>query len=266
MQAKAWPPVIATSGPGMRSALHSHHCLHFALALAGELRFCTEASGRWSSAAGVLTAPHQLHAIDSRGVEVLVVFLDPESEAGAAFRPALDRPVVILSAEERDALVRDVDPLAIIRSGAEEWVRGAARTLRVPAPASRRAIHPRVKKLLAVLRKSGVDDNTSLGALASSVGLSPGRLMHVFTTSTGIPLRQYLAWLKLQRAAGAIINGNSLGNAAHAAGFSDAAHMSRTFKRMLGVTPSLLQPMRCSQQEEVSAPRLAPQRQGSPVR
>jgi hypothetical protein len=195
MQAKAWPPVLAARGPGMRSALHSHHCLHFALAIEGELRIRTEASGRWTSAAGVLTASHEPHAIDSQGVEVVLVFFDPESEAGATFRPALDRPVVFLSAELRDALIQDADPLAIIRSGAKEWVRSAARVLRVPPPASQRTIHPRVRKLLAVLRKSGVDDDTSLDALADSVGLSPSRLMHVFTTSIGLPLRQYLAWL-----------------------------------------------------------------------
>jgi transcriptional regulator GlxA family with amidase domain len=69
--------------------------------------------------------------------------------------------------------------------------------------------------------------------------------MHVFTTSIGIPLRPYLAWLRVQRAAMVIVNGASMGEAAHAAGFADAAHMTRTFTRMLGVAPSLLRPMRC---------------------
>lgn len=242
-----WPPVLATRGPGFRGALHSHHALHFVLAIEGELRVRTSASGRWWGAPGVLTSPQVPHAIDAHGVEVLLVFLDPESDACAAVRPALDRAVRPLSEEERDALVRDVVPRTILRSGAEEWVRTAARTLRVTLPASQRRIHPRVRKLLAVLRASGVDEATSLEVLASLVGLSPSRLMHVFTASMGIPLRPYLAWLKVQRAAMAIVNGSSMGEAAYAAGFADAAHMSRTFKRMLGVAPSLLRPMRCIQ-------------------
>ena len=98
-----------------------------------------------------------------------------------------------------------------------------------------------------MLRASGVDDATSLEVLASLVRLSPSRLMHVFTASIGIPLRPYLAWLRVQRAAMAIVNGHSMGEAAHAARFADAAHMTRTFKRMLGVAPSSLRPMRCSQ-------------------
>lgn len=244
MSAKAFPPVLATTGPGWRGALHSHHSLHFVLALEGELRVRTSAMGRWQSAAGVLTASDVPHAVDARGVEMLVVFLDSESAAGAALRPTLDGPVRPISARERDALVRDVVPRALMRWGADEWVRNAAQTLEVTLP-SQRLIHPRVRKLLATLRAGGVDDTTSLEALATAVGLSPSRLMHVFTASIGIPLRPYLAWLRLQRAATAIVSESSLGDAAHAAGFADAAHMSRTFRRMLGVAPSALRPLRC---------------------
>jgi len=43
-----------------------------------------------------------------------------------------------------------------------------------------------------------------------------------------------------ERAASAIAGGAMLSEAAYAAGFADAAHMTRTFKGMLGVTPSEL--------------------------
>lgn len=227
--------------------MHSHHALHFFLAIEGDLRFKTSPRGQWSRAAGVLTSPHATHAIDARGVEILLVFLDPESDAGTAFGPALDHPVRPILLDERAELVRDVVPRTILRSGAGEWVQRAAEVLRVVPPAKQRTVHPGIYKLLGMLRTSGVDQPTSLDALADAVGLSPGRLMHVFTTSIGIPLRPYLAWLRVQRAAIAIVTGNSLTEAAHTAGFSDAAHMSRTFRHMLGVTPSVLRPLRCSQ-------------------
>jgi AraC-like DNA-binding protein len=35
-----------------------------------------------------------------------------------------------------------------------------------------------------------------------------------------------------------LMNGASATDAAHRAGFSDAAHMTRTFRRMLGATPT----------------------------
>jgi AraC-like DNA-binding protein len=62
--------------------------------------------------------------------------------------------------------------------------------------------------------------------------------MHAFTESVGVPVRPYILWLRLQRAACDLKDGASVTSAAHRAGFSDAAHLTRTFRRMLGVTPS----------------------------
>jgi transcriptional regulator GlxA family with amidase domain len=112
--------------------------------------------------------------------------------------------------------------------------------------AERRAVHPRVRKLLRHLAALPADADTSLAALAEVVGLSPGRLMHAFTASIGIPLRPYLGWLRLQRAAVAVVGGAPLSDAAHAAGFADAAHMTRTFRKMFGTPPSALAPRRTS--------------------
>jgi transcriptional regulator GlxA family with amidase domain len=66
--------------------------------------------------------------------------------------------------------------------------------------------------------------------------------MHAFTESVGIPLRPYLAWLKLQRAAAGVAAGRQLAQVAVSAGFADAAHMTRAFRRMFGTAPSALRP------------------------
>jgi AraC-like DNA-binding protein len=231
-----WPPLLATRGPGGKSGAHAHHAMHFALAVEGTLK--ARAGGPWIEAAGVLTAPDLVHEIDARGCEVLLVFLDPESEVGAALVPPGLRAI---SGEQRAQLV-GADPMELVASGVE-WCRRAVRTLGATPPAGRRHVHPRVRKALRLL---SADQAASLEALAAAVDLSPGRLMHVFTASIGIPLRPYLAWLKLQRAAGAIVSGSPLADAAHAAGFADAAHMTRTFRRMFGVTPSQLRPRKAA--------------------
>jgi AraC-like DNA-binding protein len=233
----AWPPLLATLAPGERSAAHAHHGMHLVMRRSGELRV-RAGGGPWRRAPGVLTAPDVPHAIDAAGGEVLLVFLDPESDAGTALRAVLDGPLRLLGERERAAL-RDARPEAIMR---EEGVAFSARALALlggPRLPRTRPLHPRVRRLLRALRDRAPDD-PSLEALARAAGLSPGRLMHAFTESIGVPLRPYLAWLRLQRAAAAIVAGAPLADAAHAAGFSDAAHMSRTFRRMLGLPPSAL--------------------------
>ena len=235
-----WPPLLASRGPGGRTARHAHHAMHLLLALRGRLRVRLDGAPGWRAAAGVLTAPDAAHAIDGSGCETLLVFVDPESDAGRSLRALLDGPVRLVSEAERDLLARQADPRAIMLSDSAPWVGRALEVLRAAPVASRRAVHPRVRRLLRLLAAEPALVRASLVRLARAVDLSPGRLMHVFTESIGIPLRPYLAWLKLQRAGGAIAAGRPLGEAAYAAGFADAAHMTRTFRRMLGMTPSAL--------------------------
>ena len=236
-----WPPLLAARGPGGRSAAHAHHAIHVVVCVAGELRV-RAGSTAWVRAAGVVTAPDAPHAIDARGSEVLIVFVDPESEAGQSMRAAMARSVRALDARERDALLEGVTPMGIMGPGGAAWTSRVVAVLGGEQGLPRRAVHPRVRKLLRLLQATPPGADTSLEALAREVGLSSGRLMHVFTESIGVPLRPYLAWLRLQRAAAAVVALRPLGEAAHAAGFADAAHMSRTFRRMLGVAPSGLRP------------------------
>lgn len=236
-----WPPLLATRGPGSVSEFHAHHALHFVLAVGGELRAREDAGRPWRLGGGVLTPPDVTHAVDARGCEVILVFLDPESALGAALAERLSGRVRMLRADEVAGLAAVADPMRLMRADARDFSVRAAELLGVSTASTAKPIHPGVRKVLRLL-SAHAEPDVHLDALAEAVGLSPGRLMHVFTESIGIPLRPYIAWLKLQRAAGAIASGTSLASAAQAAGFADAAHMSRTFRRMLGASPSELRP------------------------
>lgn len=200
-------------------------------------------------ARGVLTSPDVAHAVDGSGAEVLLVFLEPESEAGVALRatfasrpgPARSKELRVLTDREASRILQAGGPDRIMGPESAEWTREIVAILGGdvrPAP----RVHPRVRALLRLLRERDPSAPVSLEALASEIDLSPSRLMHVFTETIGIPLRPYLAWLKLQRAAAAIVSGLPLTQAAYAAGYADAAHMSRSFRRMLGMTPSSIKP------------------------
>src|SRR5262245_15854339 len=105
---EAWPPLLATRGPGLCTALHAHHSMHILLAVEGELRIRTSQRGQWTTAAGVLTAPDVPHAIDIHGGEQMVIFFDPESDVGATLR-AVSGSVRLISAAQRTELVRAIE-------------------------------------------------------------------------------------------------------------------------------------------------------------
>jgi AraC-like DNA-binding protein len=56
-----------------------------------------------------------------------------------------------------------------------------------------------------------------------------------------MPLRTYVLWRRLLQVWTLLMQGQSLSQAAHAVGFADSAHLSRTSRTMFGTTPSALQ-------------------------
>ncbi|MEV6279597.1 AraC family transcriptional regulator [Nocardia sp. NPDC051832] len=78
----------------------------------------------------------------------------------------------------------------------------------------------------------------SLVEMAALVGLSPSRLSHVFAAHMGLPYVAWRRWMRLRRAMDAVRGGASLTEAAHAAGFADSAHLTRTCRDMFGITPT----------------------------
>lgn len=76
--------------------------------------------------------------------------------------------------------------------------------------------------------------------LAAQTGLSASRFQHRFRAHTGMALRPYLRWRRLLAAIERMMRGAAITEAALAAGFSDAAHFTRTMRRHFGIAPSAL--------------------------
>jgi AraC-like DNA-binding protein len=106
-----------------------------------------------------------------------------------------------------------------------------------PAEGRRPVIDRRVARALDI-QAAAPERRASLVATAAAVSLSPSRLAHLFTPAVGIPPRRHLLWLRLRDAVQELARGAPITAAAHAAAFADAAHFSRTFRKMLGFTPS----------------------------
>jgi AraC-like DNA-binding protein len=220
-------------GPGFTTAGHRHHCVQLVMAMRGTLLIRGRSDDEWMKCGAALVRPDAAHEVDARDTTVLIGFVDSESELGAALNERIERGISCISeaqvARWRSALGRTPTEARV-----ERWVRTELLHRRCPV-----WIHPGVSLVLKHLReKLGISDDFSLKTLAGISGLSQSRFMHVFTESTGVPLRPYVLWLRLQRACCDLMAGASVTAAAHSAGFSDAAHLTRTFRRMLGMTPT----------------------------
>ncbi|MFF5517731.1 helix-turn-helix domain-containing protein [Streptomyces coeruleorubidus] len=78
----------------------------------------------------------------------------------------------------------------------------------------------------------------SLADLASDLGLSRYQLLRAFRTTMGVPPYAWLAQHRVTRARGLLETGLRPAEVAGLVGFADQAHLTRWFRRVLGVTPA----------------------------
>ncbi|MFJ8182268.1 AraC family transcriptional regulator [Streptomyces sp. NPDC096105] len=78
----------------------------------------------------------------------------------------------------------------------------------------------------------------SLGDLAADLGLSRYQLLRAFRTTMGVPPYAWLAQYRVTRARALLDAGVRPAEAAALVGFADQAHLTRWFRRVLGVTPA----------------------------
>ena len=100
-----------------------------------------------------------------------------------------------------------------------------------------RELEPRIDRALQLLDAS-LPGRVRVADLATELGLPQRQLSALFREETGLSISTYVLWRRLRTAVSAVAAGASLTEAAYEAGFADAAHLSRTFVRMFGVTPS----------------------------
>lgn len=80
-------------------------------------------------------------------------------------------------------------------------------------------------------------DPPSLQQIAASLGLSRFQLLRTFRETVGIPPYAWLAQYRVGRARALLADGFRPAQAATMTGFADQAHLTRWFRRVVGVTP-----------------------------
>ncbi|NJK47555.1 AraC family transcriptional regulator [Candidatus Gracilibacteria bacterium] len=83
--------------------------------------------------------------------------------------------------------------------------------------------------------------NISLEQLACLTNLKPLRLLRVFRKEIGIPPHAYLTQVRILRAKKLLSQGITIAQVAWETGFADQSHLSRHFKRLVGVSPGQYQ-------------------------
>lgn len=203
---------------------HSHMAHQITVSLNGSLTVkCTSSS---VTARAICIRAGVAHQIEAD--EVLSIYLDALSDEARALPDNIGEgitPIQMGDTASLRKLLSSSDPSA---QQIREMVRLVLNLTTPPAS------DPRLQSVLAALK----EPINGRQGLAKRVHLSPTRFSHWFVEQTGLPLRSYRKWNRLVIALQHIASGANLTAAAHAAGFADAAHFSRTFRDLFGLDPS----------------------------
>jgi len=219
---------------------HSHHAIQVTVGLDGPIGHREPDSG-WGIYGGAIVAPDVEHELDPRGSLLAVLFVDPETREGRWLGRSLRAPISEIREGRLDEVVAVLREIWEEPSDAPETaalIHSVTRRLCVGPPPPY-VLDDRIVQALETIRRMDTK-KISLDSVAKSVFLSPSRFAHLFTAQVGLPFRRYLLWRRLTRALIAVGRGSTLSAAAHATGFSDSAHLTRTCYQMLGQPPSTL--------------------------
>ncbi|WP_338866420.1 helix-turn-helix domain-containing protein [Myxococcus stipitatus] len=162
----------------------------------------------------------QWHALDFHGGRAAVLFLEPS----AGLRHQTNATVLRMAVEE-----------ALAARHPEPWTELFQNALNLgPCPL---AVDARIARVAALLSTSDGEPSDAV-TLAQREGVSTSLVEHRFREQVGVPVGAFRAWHRMLSATTLALEGRSLTEVAHTAGFYDSAHFSRLFRGMFGLPPS----------------------------
>ncbi|WP_028643077.1 AraC family transcriptional regulator [Nocardioides sp. URHA0020] len=251
---RAWHPPVA----GVSEVLHAHFPEHaypshthgtwtLLLVDTGTVRYDLDRHQHGALGDRVtLLPPHVAHdgrSVEATGFRKRVVYLDEGVLDVARIGAAVDRPgwadpalrgavhrlhgALQRVGEELEAEVR----LELVVDGLRQRLDGAS----TPAVVRR---DPPLAHRLRELLDAAVVEGLSLPVAARALGAHPTHLVRAFGAEFAIPPHRYLTGRRLDRARRLLLSGERAADVAVAVGFHDQAHLTRHFRRLLGVTPT----------------------------
>jgi AraC-like DNA-binding protein len=211
---------------------HQHHALQITMGIGDQFGAVVDGNVFWCK--GLVINNDQLHQVLGQAEWVVSLLINPESPFAKAVQGQL---LMGESHQTFDFAVDDVIGELVDKSLSCEQVQvmnGKIREALAISSDVEYSIDPRIAEAIEMIRRLP-EKQIAMKDLSRHVHLSESRFGHLFREEIGIPLRRYLLWQRLLMALETIACGENFTFAAHETGFTDSAHLGRTFYRMFGI-------------------------------
>jgi AraC family transcriptional regulator len=223
--------------------VHSHHAIQLVVGTDGDHLLRGGEQEPWRSYSVAAIPSRQPHSLDVTGSTYgAVIFVEPETREGRAITQRfLQDGIAEVGDDEIRGIARAVFA-AWLEERRDELLNRVQLLVSTLAAGTTPALvtDPRILKAIDYINQH-LDAPITLEDIASHACLSPSRFRHLFAEQTSMGVRPYILWRRFLLIWDLIMQGRTLSETAHAAGFADAAHMSRTCMRTFGFAPSAMQ-------------------------
>lgn len=221
----------------LATRLHSNHGVKIIVA---EQSISVSHERKLFTSDGLLIKSNTPHKIKPHDGRVLSIFIDPQTKLGRYLNNLFKtKPVLRLEPSITEKLIKFFTYSADHIS--PNQVRNKIATVFTSSSSIRNEpfLDERIEKAINAIKKSE-KCSVKFHDLLELCSLSESRLIHLFKKEIGINVRKYMLWCRTTNAIAALTMGASIKQSAKIAGFTDAAHLNRTFVSMYGIPPSLM--------------------------
>jgi AraC-like DNA-binding protein len=223
--------------------LHAHYAIQIVFGSEPGVRLRTSDQDEWREYGGAIVPSRQPHSMDASRMSInAVVFVEPETREGRALAELYLRDGIAALPHDTPSGARAAMFAAWKERRSAATVAATARQLVHELTGGVEAVEASDERILRAIAyiRGHLDSPLTLETVAAEAYLSPSRFRHLFVEQTGMALRPYILWRRFLRVWELVTAGESLSSAAHRAGFADAAHLTRTSRRMFGFPPSAM--------------------------
>jgi len=228
--------------PNYRVLRHAHECAHIGFLVKGACVEDVENSVFIKHVGSVVVrhpgCPHT-HEFGPDGVEAVVVdFGTPWFEKWSKLAAVLKKSSHIYDSGLANLFRRIRSELIHPDSVTSISLEGMALEIVAQLGRFEFEARPNWLKRARYLLHDSFTQHLTLGAVSQEVGVHPVHLARTFRSQYGCSVGEYIRRIRIERAKSLLTStDNTLAAIAQEIGFSDEPHFSRTFKRMIGMTP-----------------------------
>ncbi len=234
-----WNGISMFWGASFHTDSHTHNTLQLVFDLDKSF-LLKDADSDWTSYNAALIGANHMHQLDSNDSIQLFIYLDAESDHAKSLDEKYLRQSRIcpLPGKLLRNLSNDFFKKLLLNSDCESLLKACYTILdQLIELKGNRQLDDRVTRALEFINQNA-NRAFRVNEVASHVCLSESRLRYLFKKEVGQPIQNFIQWMRVVDSLNMVLQGKQVSQSAIDAGFWDGAHMTKSYKDILGIAPS----------------------------